>query len=255
MTIAYHTPRATYLRCELRVGLWSGDTAPTNFSDPINFTKVELTSPVQETETLLSNMITGYGTALDSQNKPTEAATLSATFDTVTPYLINLALGADVAEQTQTGAGVVDELVTTALNIWVPLANRYLDDAVAATMKTNGDVAVTADKFEVDYVNGMVKAIHADAVGTDWKLSYTTDTRTWEEYDAGQAKSAYVQLRGQAIDMVSNETGILEVFKASLAADGAFDPVVGGYLAGNVAGDMIAPTGYTSPWRWQNVTA
>jgi hypothetical protein len=62
-------------------------------------------------------------------------------------------------------------------------------------------------------------------------------------------------LVGQALDMVTNKTGILEVHKASLAAGGAFDPVAGGYLSGALAGDLVTPTGYASPWRWQSVTA
>lgn len=255
MTIQLHTPRAVYLRCELRVGLWNGDTPPSEFSDPMNFTKAEINVPPQEQEKLLSNMISTYGEALDSQNKPTDPAAASLEFSTLTPRMIELALGADVTEETQTGDTVTDEAFDTALDIWVPLANRYLDSGTAMFLETSADVEVATTKYEVDYVNGMIKAIHADAVGTGMKATYDTITRTWEEYAAGKAKSGYVQLIGQAIDKVTAKTGILEIYKASLAAGGAFDPVVGGYLNGNLQGDLITPTGYASPWRWQAVTA
>lgn len=255
MTIAYHTPRAVYLRCELRVGLWSGDTAPTQFSDAINFDKVEITTPVQETESLLSNMITGYGSALDSQNKPTDPANAALEFSTLTPRLIELALGATVSEQTQTGATVTDEVITTALNIWVPLANQYLDSGTALVLKNSSDTVIDTSKYDVDYVNGLIKATHADAAGTGWKATYDTITRTWERYESGNAASEYVMVVGQALDKVANTYGRLQIHKVNLAAAGAFDPVAGGHLRGSLAGDMITPTGYTSPWRFEAVTA
>jgi len=254
MTIQYFTPRAVYLRCSLRAGLWSGDTEPTQFSDPINFTRVELTVPPQETEKLISNRIADYGEAIDSQNKPTDPASVTMEFSTLTPRMIELAIGADVSEVTQSTAGVTDEAITTALNIWVPAANRYWSSS-GISLKTSGDVAVDAAKYEVDTVLGMIKAIHADAVGTGMTLSYTKADRTYEKYEAGKAKSAYVKLIGQALDMVTGNTGILEIHKASLAAGGNFDPVAGGYLAGTLAGDLISPTGYNSPWQYQAVTA
>ena len=249
------TPRAVYLRCSLRVGLWNGDTPPSQFSDPINFTKVEITTPVQEQEKLISNMIESYGEALDSQNKPTDPASVAVEFSTLTARMIELATGADVAEQIQATGGVLDEIIDTDLDIWMPSANRYWDESVAPVLKTAADAVVDPSKYEYDATVGYIKAIHADAVGTGMKLSYTKAARTWEEYSAGKAKSAYVQLIGQALDQVTNQTGILEIHKASLAADGNFDPVAGGYLSGTLNGDLITPTGYASPWRWQAVTA
>jgi hypothetical protein len=247
------TPRAIYLRCEMKVGIWSGDTAPTQYSDPLNFTKIELTSPEQEVEELLSNMTSNYGTAIDSQSKPTAAATATMEFSTFTPDMMALALGADVTEGTQTGATVTDEVITTALNVWVPLANGHL--ASFTTLETSADALIASTKYEVDLVLGMIKAIHADAVGVGMKATYATATRTWEQYAAGQAKSAYVHLVGQATDQVSGKVGRLDVWKASLSPSSAVDPVKGGYFAGTLGGSLIAPTGRASPWQWQAVTA
>lgn len=257
MTLAV-TPRAIYLRCELKAGLWSGDTAPTSYSDPLNFTKVELTSPKQEKEELISNMSSNYGAAIDSQNKPTESASASLEFSTMPPWLLAIVLGADVAEQSQSVGAVAAEVITTALNVWVPLANGHIAAHGTGTeiaLTTSGDVAVASTKYEIDLVNGMIKAIHADAVGVGMKLSYHKAARTWEEYAAGQAKSAYVHLVGQATDMVSGKVGRLDLWKGSFAPSGAVDPVKGGYFAGALEGSLIAPTGRASPWRWQAVTA
>jgi hypothetical protein len=252
------SPRAIYLRCELKVGLWSGDTWPAYYTDPINFETVELTAPEQEKEELISNMTSNFGSALDSQSKPTAAATTSMTFSTMPPQLLAVVLGADVTEETQSSADVTAEAVTTVLNVWVPLANAYITAHGTGTeiaLTTSGDVAVDASKYEIDLVNGMIKAIHADAVGTGMKLSYTKAARTWEEYAAGQAKSAYVHLVGSATDKVSGQVGKLDIWKASVAPSGSVDPVVGGYFKGTLAGSLIAPTGKASPWQWQAVTA
>lgn len=254
MAIDNFATRPVYLRCSLRAGLWNGTTMPTQFSDAINFTELEITPPEQEDEELLSNMIEGYGTAIDSQPTPTGSATMTASFNTLTPHMINLALGATVSEQTQTTAGVTDELVTTAVGVWVKLANKYLSES-GFSLKTNGDVAVDPSKYEVDYVNGYIKAIHADAAGTDWKASYTTADRTWEQYDAGQAVSSYVMLTGQARDQYTGMTGRLTILRANLSPNGGFTPVSGGYLTGSVTGKIIAPTGYTAPYIWEAVTA
>lgn len=258
MAIAYSTPRAIYLRCALRVGVWDGDTPPTSYSDPVNFTKAEISNPTQEAEQLISNMIASYGSAIDSQQKPTEPASIALEFNTLTPRLIAVALGADLSEVTQSSGDVTAEAVTTQLNAWVPLANRYITAHGTGTeivLKTSpGGVTVDSSKYELDLTLGLIKAIHADAVGA-MTIDYTKAARTYEKYEGGQAKTAYVKLWGEAYDAVSQKSGILVVHKANLAADGAFDPVVGGYLAGSLSGDLIAPTGTNSPVEWHLVTA
>lgn len=246
-------PRAIYLRCEMKVGIWSGDTAPTQYSDPLNFTKIELTAPTQEKEELISNMTSNFGSPLDSQNKPTEGASASLEFNTFTPQMLATVLGADVTEGTQTTGTVADEVITTALGVWVPLANGHL--ASFTSLETSSDALIEATKYEVDLVLGMIKAVHADAVGVGMKATYVKADRTWESYAAGQAKSVYVHLVGQATDQVSGKVGRLDVWKASLAPSGAVDPVVGGYFTGALEGTLIAPAGRASPWQWQAVTA
>ena len=70
--------RAIYLNCAFKFGFWSGDTEPTQFYDPANFTKLEITSQKQETDDLPSNMDGSIGDLLASVNKPTDSASLAA---------------------------------------------------------------------------------------------------------------------------------------------------------------------------------
>src|SRR5574343_650170 len=227
MTIAVAS-RAIYLRCEFKFGVWAGDVAPTSFYDPVNFTKLEISSQTQEFEQLLSNMESTYGQILASVAKPTEAAKLSAEADYMPPYLIGLMLGADITELSQsTGTEIVAE--------------------------TSGDVTVDSTHYSIDLINGLFKAL--DATGaTVAKISYHKATRTGEIYKGGAAKSAYLKLVGTGTEKITQKRCRLTIHKASLAASAAFDPVAGGYVKGSFAGDLLTPSGETSPWTYTYLT-
>jgi len=249
--------RSIYLRCELKVGLRPGqNTPPASFSDPLNFTLAEITAPAQENEELLSNMAATFGTALASVPKPTAPAKIKLEFDTLTPDLLAMVLGADVSEETQAAGAVADEAITPMVGRWVPLAHKYLAAHGTGTeivAETSGDVVVDATHYEVDLTNGLFKAL--DATGaTVAKISYHKAARTWENYAAGKAKSAYVQLSGSAKEEVSGDVGTLDIWCASLAPSGSVDPVKGGYFKGVLEGTLVVPAGKTSPWNWQVVT-
>ena len=189
MTIAVAS-RDIYLQCAFKFGLWSGDTAPTQFYDPVNFTKLEITGVTQETDDLISNMEGSWGEVLSSVNKPTDPAQLTAEANYMPPALFGLLIGADITELNQVTAAVVDEAITPAVGLWVPLANQWIE-TTGITAKTSGYVTVTSDHYQVDHVNGLFKAL--DATGaTVAKISYTKSDRTGEIYKGGKAKSEYV---------------------------------------------------------------
>ena len=246
--------RALYLRCEFKYGVWSGDTAPTQFYDPVNFTKLEIQSQVQEFEQLVSNMESTYGETLASVAKPTAAASLAAEADYMPPHLFGLLLGADITDLAQTTSAVTDEAITPALGLWVPLVNKYIavhGSGTEIVAKTSADAVIAATHYSIDYVNGMFKALSATGA-TVAKLSYHPTTRTGEIYKGGKAKSAYLKLVGSGTEKASAKRVNIVVHKASLAASGAFDPVAGGYVKGAFAGDLLTPTGETSPWTFQS---
>jgi hypothetical protein len=247
--------KSIYLNCAIKFGFWSGDTAPTQFYDPVNWTKLELTSQVQESDDLISNMEGSAGELLASVNKTTEAGSLSAEADYMPPSLFGVLLGATLTEVTSTAAQVQDEAITTVLDLWVPLANQYIAAHGTGTeivLETPGtpDVEVANTKYSVDTVNGMIKATHADAVGSK-KITYWKTTRAIENYAAGKAVSNYVMLIGSATEKVSSKRGRIQVNKVNLAGSAAFDPVTGTYVKGQFAGKMLTPTGYSSPWTFQ----
>lgn len=245
--------RALYLRAELKFGLWAGDVAPTQFYDPVNFTKLELTSQKQEFEQLISNMESSAGETLASIAKTAEAAKLSAEADYMPPALFSLLLGADITELTQTTGAIADEAITPAVGLWVPLANQYLAPHGTGTeivAETSGDVTVDSTHYAIDLINGLFKAM--DATGaTVAKISYHKAARTGEIYKGGKAKSAYVMLVGTATEKVSARRCRIRIHKVSMAASGAFDVVAGGYVKGTFAGDLLTPSNQTSPWQME----
>lgn len=245
--------RAIYLRCEFKFGVWSGDVAPTNYYDPVNFTKLEITSQAQEFEQLLSNMESSAGETLASVAKTAEAAKLAAEADYMPPYLFGLLLGADITELSQTTSAVADEAITPALGLWIPLANRYIaphDTGTEIVAETSGDVVVASTHYSIDHINGLFKALDATGM-TVAKISYHPATRTGEIYKGGKAKSAYLKLVGTGTEKVTQKRCRLVIHKASLAASGTFDPVAGGYVKGAFAGDLLTPSTETSPWQYE----
>lgn len=252
--------KSLYLNCAIKFGFWSGDTAPTQFYDPVNFTKLELASQQQESDDLLSNMEGSSGEILASVNKTTEAGSLAAEADYMPPALYSVLLGATLTEVTQTAAAVTDEAITPVVGLWIPLANKYIaphgtGTEIVAEVAGTPDVEVASTHYTIDHVNGLYKAL--DATGaTVTKISYHTTTRAIENYAAGKAVSNYVMLVGSATEKVSMKRGRLVVYKINLAGSAAFDPVTGTYVKGSFSGKMLTPTvgispAPTSPWLFQ----
>lgn len=242
--------RPLYIQYKPYYGLWSGDTPPTQFYGPINITKAETTPITQEDDDNISNIAGSIGEVLASVPKPTEAGALSMEFNSMPKDLLNLVIGADDTTLTQTTGAVTDELVTTALNVWVPLANQYLS-STGFSLKTSGDVAVDAAKYSVDYNDGLIMATHADAVGVGMKASYTKEAVAGETYSGGKAKSAYLMLRGPAYNKWTQQWGRLVIVKASVSNSQAHDWVKGGWMAGTLSGKLLTPIGYTAPYIFQ----
>ncbi len=239
--------RPLYIQCKMYFGLWAGDVAPSQFMGPINITKLETTPIKQEDDDLVSNIAGGVGEVLDSVPKPTEAGTLSMEFNSMPTDLLNLVIGADESALAQTGATITNVTVDTALNIWVPLGYEYIS-STGFSLATSGDVAVDSSKYVVDYVSGLIMAVHADAVGTGMKPAFTTETAAGEIYDAGKAKSAYLMLRGAAYDKRTDKWGQLQVHKASVSNSAAQDWVKGRWMSGTLGGKLLTPIGYNSPY-------
>ncbi len=244
--------RPMYVQCRLNYGLYTGDVAPTTYLGPVNITKLELNSIKQEQERLISNMEGSWGEALASVAKPTDPGTMVMEFNSMPQELLSLVIGADVSALTQTNDAVPDEVITTVLDTWVPLANRFLDPATPLVLETAPSTVIATTKYEVDYNAGLIRALHTDAVGEGKLATYKKLAITaGESYAAGKAKSAYIKLYGTAIEKITGNAGLLTIYKASVSPSSAYDWVKGGFATGSLTGDLITPTGFGSPYLFE----
>lgn len=247
-----------FIDAALKLGLWTGTTAPTQFSaDTINFTKLELTPAKQAAARILSRMEGTVGDVLASVPRPTgDPATLVGELDRGPRELIALSLGADVTDLAISEEDVVDAPVTLVLNVFVLLSRQWIDPT-SFVLETDGgagaDVVVDAAKYVLDEINGLIMAVHADAVGA--KLaSFSVAATAGSDYQAGKAKNTYVMLLGTCTDQIGKTRGRLVIPRVNLSSDGSFDVVAGAALKGMLKGDMETITGYPAPWRYQAST-
>jgi hypothetical protein len=245
--------RPIYLQCAMNYGIWSDvNTPPTTFQGPINITKLELTSITQEYDDLISNMDGSFGEALASVATPTDPAAISMEFNSMPKELLALVLGADQSALTQAATPVVDEAITTVLNVWVPLTKQFLNSSVPLVMTDTASPpnTISTSHYSVDYVTGMVMATNVAAVG-NMEVDYTPRALAASEtYKAGKAKSSYLKMVGHATEKVSGHRGILIVHQALVSNSSAYDWVAGSYASGTLEGKLITPGTEDSPYEF-----
>jgi hypothetical protein len=244
-----------YTECAFKAGVWSGDTPPTEFFDPANFTSIEITPVKQDKIQVLSNIEGSIGESLGTVFKSSAPAAFKGILNTFNKTLAQIILGADVIAISRTGAAVTDEAVTTVLNMWVPLANSKLASTPAFVLETAGtpDVVIDAAKYEVDLELGMVRAIHADAVGTK-KATYTTATIAGNTFQSGKAKTTRLKLIGTCTDKFTGQRGQIVLERVAVVSDQAIDLVKQEAMQGTLMGDLETPTGASSPWTFKAFT-
>ena len=253
MALDLTTRRFMFLDVAMKYGVWSRDTRPTSFYDAVNFTKLEFEPPKQKIARVSSRMDGSVGQALAVVNRPTgEPATVAAEFDAAPVNFIALALGATVSELDVDAKTVTDTAVTTVLGLWVPLPDQWIT-AASFTLETDGgvgdDVLIAATKYELDAINGLIKATDAAAVGSKI-ASYTVAATAGEVYAAGKALSADIYLVGTGTEQASKRRCRIIVERAALAAGGKIDLAKGEAIAGSLAGELATPSDRTAPWTY-----
>jgi hypothetical protein len=230
------------LRATMRFGFWVGNTPPTQFYDKINFTQLQLTPPALEEQILQGNTEADYGETLSTVMNPPEdsRAGFNGQFNRAPRALMRIGMGAELATLDQTGATVSDEAVTLVQGMWVPLAKRYLESFTL--LETAADQAIGAENYEVDLINGMIKALNATAV-TGTKATYVTKTLADQPYyKAGQPKDVRIMLVGSTTNQADGTRGSLIIHRALVRPTGAWDVVAGGFLVGAIEGSCETPS-------------
>jgi len=243
--------RAMFFRGELKIGIWSGDTAPTIFYGPINFSKITLVPPKQDMMNVLSTMITSPGSVLASVAVPKGPATMTGETDYMPPDIAALFLGATVAAQTlrNLATGQTSSLTTSQLSLykWAKLDHEFINSITSAI--AGATTLVGGTDYATDTYAGLYQPLTSAATAAT-TVTYSTSalTTTGEVYAGGLAQTKYIQLYGKVIEQVSNKRGLLTVHKVSIAPSSKFD-LRGDFLVGNFDGELITPSGEDSPWQ------
>jgi hypothetical protein len=241
---------ALYLQCDVKFGLWDGETPPTTFEGPVNFEKVTITSPTQDNQKLISNMLGDYGQPLGSVFKPKDVCTIKCEFSSMSPTLLNALLSADAKNTTQTAAAVSGETVNPSKTVW----NKFASTDIAAhgtgteiVFKDADEEVIPLLNFELDLTQGLYRSL--TTLGTTaTKVSYHKAATTRTGFDAGKIKSYYMQMLITGIEKISGKVVAAKIHKASVTPSSSFDPVSGGFIKGALSGDLLTPTTETSPW-------
>jgi hypothetical protein len=193
-------------------------------------------------------MYGSFGEALASVMKADAAASIAADADYMPPALFSLLLARISAKSARPRPPLptkqLRRLSESGCHWPINMAAHGTGTEIVA--KTSADATIASSHYEIDLTNGLFKAL--DATGaTVAKLSYHTATRTSEVYKGGKAKSSYVKLMGHGIEEVSKRRVQIIVHKALLAASSEVDIAAGGFMKGSFSGDLLTPTGQTSP--------
>lgn len=255
MSILNHAVAPRRFVADLFFGQWSGFTPPLQYSGPLSATPVEITVAEQKSETLIGVNLSNLGETLDSGNTPTGTpAKVTFKASTASPIIMALALGGTVTEVTQSASAISDETVIIPAigNGWARLANQGIAAHGVGTeilVETAGtpDVEVASTKYEINLEAGLIRALHADAVGSK-KVSYHLAARTSNRYAAGSAVSQYVHILGIAKDQKSGYTAPLHIWRASLSSKTKFDATTNKFLEIELEGDLVLPKDATGAW-------
>jgi len=239
-----------FLELKMKAGVYSGDQPPTSYFDPVNFKKFEIAPPPQEDDEVLSNIEGSVGEALSSESKATGAAKFTGEVDSFNEELGQIIMGADVEATSQTGQAHTNLPVLTALDRWVPIGVKRLDPDVPFVLNNDAPTEVAGSKYEVDLHLGLIKAIHADAVG-NMTVNCTTLSTAGRKFNAGKAKTTHLKLIGTAKDKKSGQYGDLTIHRVPVRSDGAIDFALGKHLSGTMSGMLITPDGESSPYSFE----
>ncbi|MBS9781334.1 MAG: hypothetical protein KGV56_02460 [Gammaproteobacteria bacterium] len=181
---------------------------------------VSMTSEVKER---ISKKRENYGAVLDTVIIP-KAGELAITLDTFTHENLAMVFMGSLAKNEMTAQTIADEVVPGQVGRWLKLANGYLK-AGTVVVKDSTDTPIPTDKVEVNERQGFIRLADDVAINTgdELKVNYeTADLKQWviQANTDSQVKCALI-LDGR--NRVNGDDVTLEIAKATLSANGAFD--------------------------------
>lgn len=248
--------RGLILAGDIFVGLYSGAVFQGYFSGAINVTELVLQPGDVETKDRVSKKRSTFGQALDSIIIP-QPWSLAFTTNTQNLDTLKMAfLGASSAVSV-TGTTVTDEEVTAKLGLWVPLAQRNLDDQATFEVQDETDTTtyVLDTDYSVDFRNGMILAIEGGAISADEVLhvDYTYKDLTGTKIEGAQQTSIAARILLDGHNLADNERVSCLIHRATLSPTSPADLMSEDFMATQFTGTMVTPSGLSAPFRYEEL--
>jgi len=216
---------------------------------PINVTKLEATPPTVDEKTRISNKKSSFGQALDSVSVPKDPAKLAISWDTATKSLLADAVGGTSADYTKEIQTLTDVAVTLSEDGFVQIGYQdIITTGFTVEKASDSTPLVEGTDYEVNLDLGLIKALTTEAaiaVLINGTTAAVTGTRI-----AGASeitKPRFIMVDG--VNLATSEKVKVTFYQITFSATGATDLMSGEFVAGELEGTLVTPSGKDAPWE------
>ena len=207
--------------------------------------------PQTERVDQLSKMRDSYGQVRNSVVLP-QPPELTLALRDVPVEVLAMAFGGDVQSLSEGAQTVTDESVTARLGKWVDLQYRNVNaSSVTVTDSTGTTTYVEGTDYEINYRLGMLRALSGGAItdGQNLLVDYATSAVSGQRIQAMTRSQIKARIVVDGVNMADNNRQVrAEIFRATLAPDGALDLMSEEHITASFTGTMETPPGQTAPY-------
>ena len=207
--------------------------------------------PQTERVDQLSKMRDSYGQVRNSVVLP-QPPELTLALRDVPVEVLAMAFGGDVQSLSEGAQTVTDESVTARLGKWVDLQYRNVNaSSVVVTDSTGTTTYVEGTDYEINYRLGMLRALSGGAITDvqDLLVDYATSAVSGQRIQAMTRSQIKASIVVDGVNMADNNRQVrAEIFRATLAPDGALDLMAEEHITASFTGTMETPPGQTAPY-------
>lgn len=226
------------------------DDVATEFSGPINVSRLEMTPPQPESVNRTSFQRDTYGQVLDSVNLPGEAPRIAMDFDSLPSMLLADALAGTTEAYTTSVQTVTGEALTLSEGVFLKLPYPNVDlSTVVVTLASDGTTVLTrGTDYDVEPGSGLIRALNptgAVAVTVDFDTLATSGQKVLGATEI--SKKRQIIMDGQ--NLVTGKSATVTIFSAAFSATQALDLMAREFITGTLEGTMTTPAGKSSPYE------